>query len=153
VASTLEVTDTGQALAAADELRDAPARLEATLADVSLFVPLERAVAAAWIGPYAGVLAPATRVEPDPLAIVTAGSSPVLSGGASVDQLARGANTGGGGRVGQVRASRRNRAHTRHTTRQFRTASHVEDALEAAADQLLEPLADQLLEEIVGGAP
>jgi hypothetical protein len=152
VASTLEV-DNGQAREAADELRAAPARLEATLEQLAPTVePLARAVAAAWVGPYASVLAPATRVEPDPLAVVTAGSTPVLSGGASVDQLARGANTGGGSRVGSVRSSRRNRAHTRHTTRQFGSASHVEDALEGALDPVAEQLADQLLEQLPGGA-
>lgn len=153
--SSLEIeVDSGQVHEAADELRGAPARLESTLEQLGPYVePLARAVAEAWRGPYAVVLAPATRVEPDPLAVVTAGSSSVLSGGASVDQLARGANTGGGGRVGRVRASRRNRAHSRHTTRQFRTASHVEDALESAADELTDELADQLLEQLLPGGP
>lgn len=145
--------DDEQVQDAADELRGAPARVESTLARLEPFVePLARAVAGAWLGPYAGVLSPATRVQPDPLAIVTAGSSPVLSGGASVDDLARGANTGGGRRLGRVRASRRNRAHTRRTTMQFRGASHVEDALEAAAAGVAEELGDELATQIAPGA-
>lgn len=108
---------------AADQLRALPAVLRRDLphqVETDVAEPLAAQIAKAWRGPHAAALATATkaRMDGDPQ-IVIGGARRLLSGGATASDLVFGDEYGGGNRVGRVSASRRARAHRRHTTRQF----------------------------------
>lgn len=61
--------------------------------------PVARRVAARWSGPWAGVLAAATKaITGSPTGVVVGGTAPVVSSGASVNDLVWGNEYGGGRR-------------------------------------------------------
>jgi hypothetical protein len=144
VGNTLDL-DTGDLDRLIRDQAGAVARLDRALEPAQLGPvgdTLGDAVRDAWRGPYAGVLAAATKVVTSPdLAVTTGGSGGHLSGGAGPGDLVLGVEFGGGRRVGQVRSSRRAKAHRRRTTMQFRGQSlaatrAVEGHLDDAAQQL-----------------
>lgn len=84
------------------QLRVVPGQVEAAIereAPARAADPVARRVAARWSGPWAGVLAAATKaIQGNPTGVVVGGTSPVVSGGASVNDLVWGNEYGGGRR-------------------------------------------------------
>lgn len=117
----LRETARGMRRLPADVRRAIAARATAEVAQ-----PVAQAMAARFTGPWARVLAAGTkaRKQADPT-IVVGGARRVVSGGASVRQLAYGNEWGGGVRRARVsrstRGGGRSTTYTARVTRQFRT--------------------------------
>jgi hypothetical protein len=129
-------------------MRRLPAELRRGLANEvrdTVAEPLAADIRQAWSGPYATVLATATkaRVQTDPL-VVVGGSRRVVSGGASVRELVYGTEWGGGKRVTPIPSRPGRRGHRRRTTRQFSGSGQhaVYGTIARTLDKSLERWAD-----------
>lgn len=114
---------------AARATRRLPAALRRALAHRvrdDIATPLAASIAQSWVGPYAAVLASATkaRVSADPR-IAVGGSRPRLSGGAGPRDLVFGVEWGGGKRRTRIARTSKHAGYVRHSTRQFPTAQHT----------------------------
>lgn len=140
---------------AARDLRRLPAELRRNLGHEvrdTVADPLAAEIRAEWSGPRAAVLRAATKTRPaaDPT-IAVVGRRPVLSGGASIQDIAYGEEFGGGKRVAAIPATGRRRGHRRRTTRQFRAGGQhaIFGTVEARMDQTFDRWSDAVA-KIVG---
>jgi hypothetical protein len=140
---------------AATALRGVPRALAGDLPRIvrrDVAEPLADRLRAAGTGSvYARLVARTVTVtDGRPPVVAIGGPQRLTSGGATGEDLVYGTEYGGGARVGQVRASRRARAHRRRTTRQFlrQRAPFIEDTVARAHDPLGDQLADTIAQQI-----
>jgi hypothetical protein len=149
---------------ASQALRRLPAQLHDALEHrmaEEVAAPLAAGIAAAWSGPYAGVLSAGTKATvAAPPEVIVGGSYPRLSGGAGPSTLVFGTEFGAGSRRGTVRAHTRRgfgvRSYQRVTTNQLGPAQHavsgtVADQLPAIEDKIVNIVTDTF-NKVVPGA-
>ena len=116
--------------------------------------PLAAKIRSSWSGPWAQVLATATKTKTgaDPT-IFVGGSRKVVSGGASPRQLVYGAEFGASGRtVTGVQAGTGHRSYSRRSTRQFvaNKAPSVFPTIRANGGWVMDKFAD-IVDDVLGG--